>query len=138
MPIPNRQITLAARPVGFPRESDFTLVRSTAPSPAEGEVLVRSIYLSVDPYMRGRISGVVSYAAPVNIGDVIVGGAVGKVVESVDPNFRVGDIVEGPLGWQEHAVMKGNRLRKIDPTLAPISTAVGVLGMPGLTAYFGL
>src|SRR5262249_36338885 len=138
MPVPNRQIRLAARPVGLPRESDFTLTESTAPSPAEGEVLVRSIYLSVDPYMRGRISGVASYAAPVNVGDVIVGGVVGKVVESADPSFRIGDIVEGRLGWQEYAVIGGNSLRKIDPALAPISTAVGVLGMPGLTAYFGL
>jgi NADPH:quinone reductase len=138
MPIPNRQIRLAARPVGLPRESDFTLHHSIASSPAEGEVLVRSIFLSVDPYMRGRISGVASYAAPVNIGDVIVGGAVGKVVESADPAFSIGDIVEGRLGWQEYALMRGKELRKIDPSLAPISTAVGVLGMPGLTAYFGL
>ncbi|HLG15936.1 MAG TPA: NADP-dependent oxidoreductase [Blastocatellia bacterium] len=134
----NRQITLAARPVGYPKESDFRLVESQIPVAGEGEVLVRIIYMSVDPYMRGRISGVASYAAPVNLGDVMVGGSVGRVVSSNDAAFQEGDIVEGFLGWQDYAVAKGRDLRKIDPTLAPISTALGVLGMPGLTAYFGL
>jgi len=133
----NRQFTLAARPVGMPKESDFNLVESPAPKPGEGEVLLRTMYLSVDPYMRGRISGVKSYAAPVEIGQVMVGGTVGKVVESNHADYHPGDIVEGYWGWQEYAVSNGQGLRKLDPTLAPVSTALGVLGMPGMTAYFG-
>lgn len=134
----NRRITLASRPVGFPKVSDFHLVYSPLPSPAAGEVLVRSIYLSLDPYMRGRMSEADSYAPPVAIGEVMIGGAVAFVLESADPKFRVGDAVEGMLGWQEYAVVQGHELRRIDPSLAPISTALGVLGMPGLTAFFGL
>jgi NADPH-dependent curcumin reductase CurA len=134
----NRQITLASRPVGLPKVSDFNLVYSPLPSPAADEVLVRSVYLSLDPYMRGRMSDAVSYARPVAIGEVMTGGAVAFVVASEDPSFRAGDAVEGMLGWQEYAVAQGRELRKIDPSLAPISTALGVLGMPGLTAFFGL
>ena len=134
----NRQITLAARPVGFPRVSDFQLVYSPVPSPVAGDVLVRSVYLSLDPYMRGRMNDAESYARPVAIGEVMTGGAVGFVVESRDPAFRSGDAVEGMLGWQEYAVAQARDLRKVDPVLAPISTALGVLGMPGLTAYFGM
>jgi NADPH-dependent curcumin reductase CurA len=134
----NRQITLAARPVGFPKVSDFHLVYSPVPSPSAGEVLVRSVYLSLDPYMRGRMSDADSYARPVAIGELMIGGAVAIVVESAHPEFRSGDAVEGMLGWQEYAVAQGHELRKIDPSLAPISTALGVLGMPGLTAFFGL
>lgn len=137
MPI-NRQILLAARPVGFPKESDFKLVESSIPTLAEGQILVRSIYLSVDPYMRGRMNDVKSYAPPVPIGGVMGGGAVAKVVQSRNPAFNDGDIVEGLFGWQDFAVSDGQGVRKIDPALAPISTALGVLGMPGLTAYFGL
>ncbi len=134
----NRQITLAARPVGFPKVSDFHLVYSPVPSPSEGEVLVRSVYLSLDPYMRGRMNDAESYARPVAIGGVMVGGAVASVVESRHAEFLAGDTVEGMLGWQEYAIAQARELRKIDPGLAPISTALGVLGMPGLTAYFGL
>ncbi|OYV96037.1 MAG: NADP-dependent oxidoreductase [Acidobacteria bacterium 21-70-11] len=134
----NKQITLAARPVGLPRVSDFHLVYSPVPSPSEGEVLVRSVYLSLDPYMRGRMSDAESYARPVAIGEVMTGGAVASVVESRHADFLAGDTVEGMLGWQEYAIAQGRELRKIDPGLAPISTALGVLGMPGLTAYFGL
>lgn len=134
----NRQITLAARPVGFPKVSDFQLVYSPVPSPVAGDVLVRSVYLSLDPYMRGRMNNAESYARPVAIGEVMTGGAVGFVVESRDPAFRSGDAVEGMLGWQEYAVAQARDLRKVDPVLAPISTALGVLGMPGLTAYFGM
>ncbi|HEV8578353.1 MAG TPA: NADP-dependent oxidoreductase [Thermoanaerobaculia bacterium] len=134
----NRRITLASRPVGFPKVSDFHLVYSPLPSPAAGEVLVRSVYLSLDPYMRGRMSDAGSSARPVAIGEVMIGGAVAFVVESADPELRAGDTVEGMLGWQEYAVAQGRELRRIDPSLAPISTALGVLGMPGLTAYFGL
>jgi hypothetical protein len=134
----NRQITLASRPVGFPKVSDFQLVYSPLPSPGAGEVLVRSVYLSLDPYMRERMSGGDSYARPVAIGEVMIGGAVALVMKSEDPKFRDGDAVEGMLGWQEYAVVQGRGLRRIDPSLAPISTALGVLGMPGLTAFFGL
>lgn len=134
----NKQILLAARPAGFPRESDFRLVESPMPQPAEGEVLLRVTYVSVDPYMRGRMRDVVSYAEPVKIGEVMTGGAVAAVVESRNPVYQAGDIVEGMLGWQQYAVSSGAELRKIDPSLAPVSTALGVLGMPGLTAYFGL
>jgi NADPH-dependent curcumin reductase CurA len=138
MPTLNKQITLAARPVGFPKDSDFKLVESPLPTPKDGEFLVRVIYMSVDPYMRGRMNDAASYAAPVQLGEVMGGGAVGKVISSNNPNFREGEIVEGFFGWQEYAVSNGEGVRKIDPGLAPISTALGVLGMPGLTAYFGL
>ncbi len=134
----NRQITLAARPVGYPKESDFALVENPIPTPGAGEMLVRIIYLSLDPYMRGRMNEGKSYAPPLQIGDVMVGGTVGKVLQSNVPGFTKGDIVEGMLGWQEYAVSDGKGLRKIDPQVAPISTALGVLGMPGLTAYFGM
>jgi len=134
----NKQIMLAARPVGFPKESDFKLVESPVPTPGEGQFLVRSLYLSVDPYMRGRMSGKKSYAAPVEIGQVMIGGAVGQVVESRHPQFAAGEIAVGMFGWQHYAVSDGAGVRKVDPSIAPISTALGVLGMPGLTAYFGL
>lgn len=138
MAIVNRQIKLASRPVGFPRVSDFDLVYSPLPSPAVGDVLVRSVYLSLDPYLRGRMSDAESDTLPVALGDVMTGDAVAFVVESGDPNFRIGDAVEGTFGWQEYAVAQGRDLRKIDPGLAPLSTALGLLGVPGLTAYFGL
>jgi leukotriene B4 12-hydroxydehydrogenase/15-oxo-prostaglandin 13-reductase len=138
MPVSNKQVLLAARPAGFPRHSDFRLVESPVPQAAEGEVLLRVIYLSVDPYMRGRMRDAASYAEPVKIGEVMTGGAVAEVIESRNPAYRVGDIVEGMLGWQQYAVSDGAELRKIDPSIAPISTALGVLGMPGMTAYFGL
>jgi leukotriene B4 12-hydroxydehydrogenase/15-oxo-prostaglandin 13-reductase len=134
----NRRILLAARPVGFPKDSDFKLVESPVPNAGDGQMLVRSIFLSVDPYMRGRMNDVKSYAPPVQIGEVMGGGAVGRVVESNNPAFNEGDIVEGMFGWQDYAVSNGQGVRKIDPTLAPISTALGILGVPGLTAYFGL
>jgi len=134
----NRQITLAARPVGFPKESDFNLIETPAPSPNDGEVLVKILYLSVDPYMRGRMNDAKSYAKPVELGEVMVGGTVGQVIESRHLGYQVGDYVEGRLGWQEYAISDGADLRKIDPSLAPLSTALGVLGMPGMTAYFGL
>jgi NADPH-dependent curcumin reductase CurA len=134
----NRQITLAARPVGYPKESDFCLIEKPVPIPGEGEMLIRIIYLSLDPYMRGRMNQEKSYAPPMEIGEVMVGGTVGKVLQSNHPGFVKGDIIEGMLGWQEYAVSKGSGLRKIDPQVAPVSTALGVLGMPGLTAYFGL
>jgi hypothetical protein len=139
MPTPaNRQIVLRHRPVGMPKPSDFDLVESPLPTPKAGEVLTRTIYLSLDPYMRGRISGARSYAQSVEPGQVIVGGTVGEVLESRHPAVARGDIVLGYDGWQSHAVSKGAGLRKLDPKQAPISTALGVLGMPGMTAYVGL
>ena len=128
----NRQITLAARPVGYPKPSDFKLLESPVPTPKNGEVLVRTIYLSVDPYQRGRMDDAIE------IGNVMIGGVVGKVVTSNGSDFREGEIVVGNSGWQEYAVSASGDLRKVDPTLGPISTGVGVLGMPGMTAYFGL
>ena len=134
----NRKFTLAARPVGYPKPSDFNLATEPIPVPKDSEVLVHTNYLSVDPYMRGRMNDRASYAPNVQIGEVMVGTVVGEVVASKNPDFQVGDIATGGLGWQEYGVSDGNNLRKVDPTLAPISTALGILGMPGLTAYFGL
>src|SRR5579883_1034667 len=138
MPSANRQIVLAAVPNGMPKETDFRLIESPMPHPGAGEALVRALYLSVDPYMRGRMTGKTTYARGVQPGEVMVGGVVGEVVESNDPRFASGDIVEGMLGWQDYAVAPAKSLRTIDPSLAPITTALYVLGMPGLTAYFGL
>jgi len=134
----NRQVVLRSRPVGMPKPGDFDLVESPLPSPKDGEVLCRTIYLSLDPYMRGRISGAKSYAASVEPGQVIVGGTVGEVLESRYPGLAKGDVVLGYDGWQSHAASKGGGLRKLDPKQAPVSTALGVLGMPGMTAYVGL
>ena len=134
----NRQITLAARPEGFPKETDFALVESDVPSAGPGEVLVRSQWLSLDPYMRGRMSTARSYAKPTEVGEPMTGQAVGEVVESQDPRFAPGDLVVGQLGWQDYAVARGGALRKLDPDLAPPQTALHVLGATGLTAYFGL
>ncbi len=134
----NRQILLAARPSGYPKESDFSLVERPVPAPGPQQILIRVIYLSLDPYMRGLMGGKAPYGPPLEVGDVMVGGTVGKVVQSNHPDYVKGDIVEGMLGWQEYAVSDGQGLRKIDPKIAPISTALGVLGMPGLTAYFGV
>ena len=134
----NRQILLDARPKGLPKESDFRMVETEIPEPGAGEILIRSRYLSLDPYMRGRISDRPSYAPPAALDAVMIGGMVGAVAESRNPAFAVGDIVEGRIGWQEYGLSDGTGLRRVDPTIAPISTALGVLGMPGLTAYFGL
>ena len=133
----NRQIRVVSRPIGVPKESDFRLVESPIGSPGDGECLVRGEYLSVDPYMRGRLRDRKSYAPSVQVGDVMVGGAAGRVVESRHPDFSAGDAVVGNLGWQEYAVAPGPRLDKVLQD-TPLSTALGVLGMPGMTAYFGL
>ena len=134
----NRRILLNARPDGFPTEADFRLVEAPAPEPGAGEMLVRTIYLSLDPYMRGRMNAGPSYAAPVELGDVMTGGTVGQVVASRHDGFAEGDLVLAGAGWQEYALSDGRGVRKLDPGGAPISTALGVLGMPGLTAYVGL
>lgn len=137
-PLINRQILLRSRPSGMPKPSDFELVESPVPPLGEGEFLCRTIYLSLDPYMRGRISGGPSYAASVEPGQVIVGGTVSEVMESKHPGLARGDLVLGYDGWQAYAVSRGVGVRKLDPEQAPISTALGVLGMPGMTAYVGL
>lgn len=134
----NRQITLASRPIGLPKVSDFHLHYSPVPSPAAGEVLVRSVYLSLDPDLRGSMSDAEGYSLPAGLGEVMTGAAVAFVLQSENPRFHVGDAVEGMLGWQEYAILAGSELRKIDSAIAPISTALGVLGRPGITAYFGL
>lgn len=134
----NRQILLASRPQGMPTEENFRFVESAIPSPTEGEVLVKTLYLSVDPYMRGRMNDAKSYVPPFALNEVISGGIVGEVVQSRTPDFAEGDIVVGNLGWQEYSIADKNQVRKIDSTIAPVTTALGVLGMPGLTAYFGL
>jgi NADPH-dependent curcumin reductase CurA len=133
-----RRIVLAARPHGAPKPSDFRSEDYTAPMPGEGEVLLRTIWLSLDPYMRGRMSDGPSYAAPVPVGGTMEGGTVCEVIASNNAGFAKGDIVLAHSGWQTHAVADGKMLRKIDPALGPVQTAVGVLGMPGMTAYTGL
>ncbi|MEH1875308.1 NADP-dependent oxidoreductase [Nostoc sp.] len=134
----NKQIILKSRPVGEPKESDFALVEIPTPEPGEGEILSRTIYLSLDPYMRGRISAGESYAASVELDSVIVGGTVSQVIKSNHPQFQIGDFVLSNNGWQTYAVSKGETVRKLDPTQAPLSYSLGVLGMPGLTAYAAL
>ena len=133
-----KRVVLASRPVGEPKPSDFRIEDYSPPSPGEGQVLLRTIWLSLDPYMRGRMSDGPSYSAPVPIDGVMEGGAVCEVIESKFPNLAKGDIVLSHTGWQQYAVADGKMLRKVDPKIAPISTAVGVLGMPGMTAYAGL
>src|ERR1700746_4186998 len=134
----NRQGLLKRRPTGAPIPDDFAIAEAPLPDLGEGEVLVRGIYLSLDPYMRGRISGVRSHARPVEVGAVIEGRVVGEVARSRDPAFRPGDYVLGGFGWQLFSAVPGSGLLKLDPADAPLSTALGVLGMPGLTAYVGL
>lgn len=134
----NRQVLLKRRPSGSPTTADFEIDEGPVPDPGEGEVLVRGIYLSLDPYMRGRISAARSYAKPVDVGAVIEGRVVGQVVRSRDPAFREGDYVYGGYGWQLYSAVPAKDLLKLDPAEAPLSTALGVLGMPGLTAYVGL
>jgi len=138
MSITNRQILLARRPKGFPEDADFELVETPLEDPAEGEFLAQSLFLSVDPYMRGRMNDAASYADPVGIGERMVGQVVARVVKSRNPRFGEGAIVAGMFGWQEYAISDGTAVRQINPDQAPVSTALHVLGMPGLTAYFGL
>tara|TARA_Y100000588_G_scaffold97414_2_gene105706 strand:- start:9120 stop:10124 length:1005 start_codon:yes stop_codon:yes gene_type:complete len=133
-----KRVALAARPNGVPKPSDFKVEEMSIPKPGRDEFLVKNLFLSVDPYMRGRMNGVTTYAKGVDLGETMVGGGIGQVTESNHPDFAVGDIVNSSFGWQTHAISDGTGACKVDPELAPISTALGVLGMPGLTAYFGL
>lgn len=138
MPVTSTQVQLAARPVGDPKHSDFKITTVDLPEIGDGEMLCRIIYQSLDPYMRGRMDDSKSYAVPVQIGDVMGAGTVAEVVESKNARFKPGNIVNGMFGWQTHAISDGAGVRVVDPSLAPISTAVGILGMPGMTAYVGL
>jgi NADPH-dependent curcumin reductase len=138
MSVTSQRIVLAGRPEGEPAPTDFRLETIQVGDPGPGQALLRTRWLSLDPYMRGRMSTARSYAKPVPIGDVMVGGTVSEVVASQHPDFAVGDMVLGSSGWQEYALSDGSGLRKLDPAAAPVSTALGVLGMPGMTAYTGL
>jgi hypothetical protein len=135
----NRQILLKSRPTGAPSTANFELVRAETPEPKDGEVLLRTLFLSLDPYMRGRMNDGPSYAAPAEIGKPMVGRTVAEVAASRHSNFAKGDLVQSDNGWREYAVSNGAGLNKLDPTLVePISLALGLLGMPGMTAYAGL
>jgi NADPH-dependent curcumin reductase CurA len=134
----NEQIILVSRPKGMPVKENFRFVETTLPEVNEGQVRVRTLYLSVDPYMRGRMNEGKSYVPPFILEEVIAGGAVGQVEESKHQNLKAGDFVSGQWGWQTYTVADGSKLMKIDPERAPITTALSVLGMTGLTAYFGL
>jgi len=134
----SREIRLKNRPVGLPAERDFELAEATIPEVRTGELLVRNIYMSVDPYMRGRMYDRKSYVPPFQLNQPLEGGCVGRVVESKNEQFKAGDFVLGMLGWREFFISQGSGITKIDPDLAPIQTYLGALGMPGLTAYVGL
>lgn len=134
----NRKIYFVKRPEGLPSLEHFEVREEAVPEPKEGEVLIRTLYLSVDPYMRGRMRDVKSYIPPFQLNEVLSGGVVGEVVKSNHESYTNGDIVLGNLGWQDYSAANGKHLTKIDPNSAPVTTALGILGMPGMTAYFGL
>ena len=138
MAVISREIRLVARPSGFPDDSCFEVAEVEVPELEEGEILVRNAYLSVDPYMRPRMNDVRSYVPPYVLGEALTGGAVGRVAASRNPAFEEGAWVLHGLGWREWTVSDGSSMRTVDPSLAPVSTALGVLGMPGFTAYYGL
>ena len=133
-----REIHLAARPSGWPTDDDFRMVTVELPDPEPGQVLVRNTFLSVDPYMRGRMNDVKSYVPPFQLDAPMDGGAVGEVVASADDSLQVGDTVLHQAGWREHALLPARQARRVDTTRVPASAYLGVLGMPGLTAYVGL
>ena len=137
MALTNTQVRLASRPTGFPDESNFRITTEPVRELKEGEVLVRNHFLSVDPYMRGRMDEAQTYAPSVALGDVMVGGTSGEVIDSRNPSFAVGDRVVGTLGWQEYGISDGRGLTKVDGKL-PLSVYLGTVGMPGVTAYVGL
>lgn len=133
----NRQWTLASRPVGPPKVTDFAMKEAPIPSPEHGELLLKTEWLSLDPYMRGRMNDSKSYTPGVGIGEVMTGETIGVVLESRAPAISAGEYIVSRTGWQEYAVQHSSAVRKLNPKVAPVSTALGVLGMPGLTAYFG-
>jgi NADPH-dependent curcumin reductase CurA len=134
----NRQVLLDNRPTGAVTRDNFRIVETAVPAPGDGEVLVRNEWLSLDPYMRGRMSDAKSYVKPVQVGEVMVGQTVGEVIDSRHPGFHNGDKVLTQLGWQAYGVAKGQELNIVDATHVPASYYLGILGMPGLTAWFGL
>ena len=134
----NKRVVLASRPIGWVTESNFRIESAPVPKPKDGEILVKNLWLSLDPYMRGRMNDTKSYAAKQEIGEVMIGGTVGEVVESRNPKFAVGDKIVGMLGWQQYGCSAGAGLNKIDASRAPMSAFLGVLGMPGVTAWVGL
>jgi NADPH-dependent curcumin reductase CurA len=137
----NKQILLVSRPAGEPSAENFRLVETPVPEPAEGQVLVRNLWLSLDPYMRGRMSDRKSYAAPQPLDQVMIGGTAGEVVDSRHPGFQPGDTVLGAGGWQQYALFDANQrgqLRRVDATRVPLSAYLGAVGMPGVTAWYGL
>ncbi len=138
MPVTSREIRLVARPQGVPDEDLFELVETDVPDPADGQILIRNAYLSVDPYMRGRMNDRRSYVAPFALGEAMTGGAVGRVAASRNPRWAEGSWVLHSLGWREWALSDGGGLQLVDTRLAPLATALGVLGMPGFTAWYGL
>ncbi|KYC62646.1 hypothetical protein B4100_0881 [Heyndrickxia coagulans] len=133
-----KQIRLARRPVGTPTMEDFAFTEAPIGTPGEGEVLIRNVYISVDPYLRGRMEDVKSYIPPFQLNDVIVSGVIGQVVASKSAQFAKGDIVIGSLGWETYSLAHEKMIRKLDPDLAPVTANLGIIGMTGLTAYFGL
>src|ERR1700730_8579649 len=134
----NKEIRLASRPTGMPTLANFRIVDAEAPEPNDGEVLVRTLHISVDPYLRGRMREGRSYVPPFQVHEVINSAVVAEVIESRSPAFQPGDIVTGMLGWRLYSAAKANELRKVNSDIAPVTTALGILGIPGLTAYFGL
>ena len=134
----SRQIVLAARPHGKPQLTDFRLEETAIPTPSAGQLLLEVEYLSLDPYMRGRMDDRESYAKPLQLGDVMTGETVARVIASQRPEYEAGDVVLAQTGWRTHALSDGSSLSRVDPAVAPVSTRLGVLGMPGFTAYCGL
>ena len=134
----NRRVVLASRPAGWVTEANFRLESAPVPRPRDGEVLVKNLWLSLDPYMRGRMNDAKSYAAKQEIGEVMIGGTAGEVIESNNPKFKPGDQVAGMLGWQQYGLSDGKGLNKVDASRVPLSAYLGVLGMPGVTAWVGL
>ena len=134
----NKQVLLANRPSGWVTESDFRIVEQPLAAPRAGEVLVRTLFLSLDPYMRGRMNAWKSYAAGVELGAVMVGGTVGEVVDSKNPGFKPGDVVLGYSGWQQYGISDGKDLHKLPRRTFPLSVYLGAAGMPGVTAWIGL
>lgn len=132
------RVVLASRPEGRPSADNFRFEEHGVPRPAEGQMLLETLYLSLDPYMRGRMNAAKSYTKPVDVGAVMEGGTVSRVLESKLAQFAPGDLVLSYSGWQTHALSDGKGVRKLDPSLAPVSTSLGVLGMPGFTAYVGM
>ena len=134
----NRRVILASRPYGAPTTANFSLQNETVPTPQIGQVLLRTEYLSLDPYMRGRMSDTPSYAPAVAVGDTMVGGTISRVERSEHPDYQIGDLVVSYNGWQDYALSDGTALIKLDPNMSQPSMALGVLGMTGFTAYMGL